>query len=145
MSGGLPPGCRVSDIPGNRPEDVWYDGMVDMQIDGLFQAYQATYALHQDIDHHICVKIEEALIAEKIDAQNLDEDRAKEYTVEDLVRGPIRRVLREAAQQEVADRSMAHLYEPEDNPPVEDGDALVEKLTLEAMNDVREEFKERDA
>jgi len=29
----LPPGCRVSDIPGNRPEDEEWDAIIDMFFD----------------------------------------------------------------------------------------------------------------
>lgn len=29
MSFNLPPGCSVSDIPGNRSIDVWYDNFCD--------------------------------------------------------------------------------------------------------------------
>jgi hypothetical protein len=29
MASNLPPGCRESDIPGNRPEDIAYEKLVD--------------------------------------------------------------------------------------------------------------------
>jgi len=35
----LPPGCSVSDIPGNRPRDVAWDEWFDSEIDGVWEEY----------------------------------------------------------------------------------------------------------
>lgn len=38
MTSNLPPGCRVSDIPGNRPEDFKAEAIGDMIYDALEKA-----------------------------------------------------------------------------------------------------------
>ena len=50
---GLPPGCRVSDIPGNRPEDEAWDIMMD-------KFYQETHFTKEEqkvIDDQVVVDI----------------------------------------------------------------------------------------
>lgn len=39
MSDNLPPGCSVSDIPGNRPEDLAFDKFIDSECDCLLHDF----------------------------------------------------------------------------------------------------------
>lgn len=50
MNGGsnLPPGCRESDIPGNRPEDVVFDRWWD-KIDTYWKDYLDDEVLDEDV------------------------------------------------------------------------------------------------
>lgn len=45
MAHNLPPGCRTSDIPGNRPEDIALDDALDLFWTRLREAYEAAYRL----------------------------------------------------------------------------------------------------
>lgn len=49
----LPPGCKVSDIPGNRPEDEAWDKMMDT----FFQQTSFTEAEKKVIDEQVVVDI----------------------------------------------------------------------------------------
>lgn len=48
----LPPGCRVSDLPGNRPEDDWSDAFWD--------ALDGTVSSAADKDRRFYDRVEEA-------------------------------------------------------------------------------------
>lgn len=38
-NGNLPPGCKVTDIPGNRPEDVAFDKFLDNELEICYEEY----------------------------------------------------------------------------------------------------------
>jgi hypothetical protein len=43
----LPPGVRITDIPGNQPFDLWFDAMLDeLLADDVFQ--QAAQSAHSE-------------------------------------------------------------------------------------------------
>lgn len=49
MAGNLPPGVNLSDLPGNRPEDVIYDRLLEGPIGDALQNLAETYRWAGDI------------------------------------------------------------------------------------------------
>lgn len=52
MGWNLPPGCEVSDLPGNRPEDEDWDHYWDEEIDRIIEVFKTVFGRDPTKEEH---------------------------------------------------------------------------------------------